>query len=226
MVRRGSTVRVRQRAFEKALQMGLCVVCLDAAPASRGYETGTFSDERALAGTRGLARPTSGLANSASVNRKYLQTEHLVVELSPRRPPPSLERRSRTRPRIPDPPAELPTKRTARHPWDGAFYGARQALNGKPTSYATSWDLTECRRSSFPRDSELLTRSRIRPLVGLAAERQGKHAARRGRPRRQEKRVCAASCTDAGTSRGRPGSTVASTAESHAAAAARANSVT
>ena len=35
-----------------------------------------------------------------------------------------------------------------------------------------------------------------------------------------------ASCTDGGTSRGRPGSTVASTAESHAAAAARANSVT
>jgi hypothetical protein len=54
MVRRGSTVRVRQRASRKTLQMGLSVVCADAAPASRGYETGTFSDARALAGKRGF----------------------------------------------------------------------------------------------------------------------------------------------------------------------------
>jgi hypothetical protein len=40
--------------FEKALQMGLSVVCPDAVSLSRGYETGTFSDERALADTRGL----------------------------------------------------------------------------------------------------------------------------------------------------------------------------
>ncbi len=66
----------------------------------------------------------------------------------------------------------------------------------KPTSYTTSWELTEC------------------PSLKLEA-----------RPRRQDTRVCAASCTDAGTSRGRPGSLVASTAASHAAAAASANSV-
>jgi hypothetical protein len=51
MVRRGSTVRVRQGASKKGLPMGLSVVCIDDALASRGYEAGTFSDERALAGS-------------------------------------------------------------------------------------------------------------------------------------------------------------------------------
>jgi hypothetical protein len=65
--------------FEKALQIGLSVVCPDAAPASRGYETGTFSDWRALAGTRGLVRPPSWFAASAPSDRKCLQTRLCVA---------------------------------------------------------------------------------------------------------------------------------------------------
>jgi hypothetical protein len=49
--------------------MGLSVVCADAAPASRGYETGTFSDARALAGKRGFKRLPSRLADSAPSDR-------------------------------------------------------------------------------------------------------------------------------------------------------------
>jgi hypothetical protein len=56
MVRRGSTVRVRQRACIKTLQMGFCVACDGEISALRGYETGTFSDWRALAGTRDVSR--------------------------------------------------------------------------------------------------------------------------------------------------------------------------
>jgi hypothetical protein len=56
--------------FEKALQMGLLVVCTDAASAPRGYETGTFSDARPLAGTSGLTRPPSRLALFSSQRQK------------------------------------------------------------------------------------------------------------------------------------------------------------
>ena len=169
MVRRGSPVRVRKRAIRKPLQIGLSVVCPDAASACRGYQTGTFADARALADTCDLFRAWSKPAIAKPKSEKACKRAGNVGSSGTVVTTSFAERRSRTCRRIPDPPAELPTKRTARHPWDGAFYGARQALNGKPTSYATSWDLTECRRSSFPRDSELLTRSRIRPLVGLAA---------------------------------------------------------
>jgi hypothetical protein len=74
MVRRGSTVRVRQRACTKTLQMGLFVVCPDAAPASRGYETGTFSDTRTLAGTRDLFEGVVETGDRGSAVRKRLQT--------------------------------------------------------------------------------------------------------------------------------------------------------
>ena len=55
--------------FEKSLQMGFLVVCPDAASAGRGYETGTFSDARPLAGTSGLTRP-SRLALFSSQRQK------------------------------------------------------------------------------------------------------------------------------------------------------------
>jgi hypothetical protein len=45
--------------FKKDLQIGLCVVCPDATPASRGYETGTFSDARTLADACDLSRAWS-----------------------------------------------------------------------------------------------------------------------------------------------------------------------
>ena len=66
--------------FAKALQMGLSVVCPAAAQASRGYETGTFSDERELAGTRGRMRPTSRACQTASGTRKRLQIGISVVD--------------------------------------------------------------------------------------------------------------------------------------------------
>ena len=49
--------------------MGVYVVCLEATQASRGYETGTFSNERALADTRGLKRPPSTLCQFSSQRR-------------------------------------------------------------------------------------------------------------------------------------------------------------
>src|SRR6266536_6425309 len=62
MVRRGSTVRVRQRACRKALQMGLCC-CLsrqnrDASRLRDGYILG-------LAGTRGHARSSATHARAS-----------------------------------------------------------------------------------------------------------------------------------------------------------------
>jgi hypothetical protein len=54
--------------------MGLFVVCPDAAPASRGYETGTFSDTRTLAGTRDLFEGVVETGDRGSAVRKRLQT--------------------------------------------------------------------------------------------------------------------------------------------------------
>src|SRR2546422_100601 len=61
--------------------MGLSVVCPDAAAASRGYETGTFSDERALAGTCDPCRGKAGQviaprsqktpANGGSISQRW-----------------------------------------------------------------------------------------------------------------------------------------------------------
>ena len=72
MVRRGSTVRVRQRAFKKSLQIGVFVVCPDAEYQSRGYETGTFrtsGHSRALAGLTRPRRPSLSLERRSSASR-------------------------------------------------------------------------------------------------------------------------------------------------------------
>lgn len=61
--------------------------------------------------------------------------------------------------------------------------------------------------------------------VAVSVEALARRLDVEAQPRRQDARVWAASCTDGETSRGRPGSAVANTAASHAAAAARANSV-
>jgi hypothetical protein len=60
MVRRGSAVRVCQRACRKPCKAGNSVVCQGEIQSPRGYETGTFWDWWALPGTRDQARLTRG----------------------------------------------------------------------------------------------------------------------------------------------------------------------
>jgi hypothetical protein len=67
--------------FKKNLQIGLFVVCADAALASRGYETGTFSDARALADTCDLMRawPKPAIAEPKSENACKRPVDYAAV---------------------------------------------------------------------------------------------------------------------------------------------------
>ena len=65
----GSTGSSQSEGFEKTLQIGYSVVCPDAVSASRGYETGTSSDARALAGTCDLFQGVVGAGDRQSEAR-------------------------------------------------------------------------------------------------------------------------------------------------------------
>ncbi len=66
-----------EEGFKKALQKGVFVVCPDAAPAARGYETGTFRTERALAGT---CNPCRGMAGHVIAPSKLENTCERVID--------------------------------------------------------------------------------------------------------------------------------------------------
>jgi len=63
--RRGSTVRVVRGLTQKPCKWAFSVVCYGELLTLRGYETGTFWDWRALAGTRDISRRSEGRARDS-----------------------------------------------------------------------------------------------------------------------------------------------------------------
>jgi hypothetical protein len=166
MVRRGSTVRVRQRVCIKALQMRFfCVACDGEISTLRGYETGTFWDWRALAGTRDVSRHSLERARdtrSRPLTRKVPATRALLLPVLARSwRPLSPERGSTVRVR----------QRACREAPQKAGF-----LSSKPATHATP------RVREAPRSAA--TRTRCRP-----SRSRGSPCRKRGRRPRAESRL-------------------------------------
>ena len=96
MVRRGSAVRVRQRAWKKPCKWASSVACDGEIRSPCGYETGTFWDWGALAGIRGVSRHTRGVLDGYDrdppTKKVPAKTRSVLPVVARRRAPPLQER--------------------------------------------------------------------------------------------------------------------------------------